>query len=211
LKALFVEQPVLAAGLIFAAIMCGIFMERWRANMARKEWRARNGKWNNWRKPRRSNVADILPKHDQTPAFDAAQQLRCVMAASFNARSLLNKSEQRLFASVEDVLSEHDVSWRLMAQVSLGEILASPDKDAYFAINSKRVDLLLIDANSLPVHVIEYQGKGHHQGTAAARDAVKKEALRRAGIGYYEITAGDRPSDLRALIAKLVREHRERT
>jgi hypothetical protein len=96
-----------------------------------------------------------------------------------------------------------------MAQVSLGEILASPDKDAYFAINSKRVDLLLIDANSLPVHVIEYQGKGHHQGTAAARDAVKKEALRRAGIGYAEIAAGDRPSDVRALIAKIVRQDNE--
>jgi hypothetical protein len=210
LKALFIEQPVWAAVLIFAAIMCGIFMERSRANMARREWRSRNGTWNNWRKPNRSNVTDILAKNDKTPASIAVEQLRSVMAARFNAKSLLNKSEQRLFASVEDILSEHDVGWRLMAQVSLGEILVSPDKEAYLAINSKRVDLLLIDANSLPVHVIEYQGKGHHQGTAAARDAVKKEALRRAGIGYYEIAAGDRPSDLRALIVKLMREHRER-
>jgi Protein of unknown function (DUF2726) len=204
------EQPVLAAALIFAAIMCGVFMERRRADVARKEWRARNGKkWSKWRTPSRSNIVDITPKHDPIPAFDAAQQLRCVMAANFESRSLLNKSEQRLFALVEEALSEHDVSWRLMAQVSLGEILASPDKDAYFAINSKRVDLLLIDANSLPVHVIEYQGKGHHQGTAAARDAVKKEALRRAGIGYAEIAAGDRPSDVRALIAKIVRQDNE--
>lgn len=32
---------------------------------------------------------------------------------------------------------------------------------------------------------------GHHQSTAAARDAVKKEALRRAGIGYRPLF--DRP------------------
>ena len=41
-------------------------------------------------------------------------------------------------------------------------------------------------------HVIEYQGSGHHLsgGAAAARDAVKKEALRKAGIGYHEVVAG---------------------
>jgi hypothetical protein len=45
----------------------------------------------------------------------------------------------------------------------------------------------------------------HHQGTAAARDAVKKEALRRAGSGYYEVVAGQTtPSELRRLVEKLV-------
>jgi Protein of unknown function (DUF2726) len=52
---------------------------------------------------------------------------------------------------------------------------------------------------------IEYQGSGHHQGTAAARDAVKKEALRKAGIGYHEVVAGHTtPSDLKRLVEKLV-------
>ena len=52
---------------------------------------------------------------------------------------------------------------------------------------------------------IEYQGTGHHQGTAAARDAVKKEALRKAGIGYHEVVAGHTtPGELRALVEKLV-------
>ena len=41
--------------------------------------------------------------------------------------------------------------------------------------------------------------------SAAARDAVKKEALRKAGIGYHEIVAGHTtPSELRALVEKLV-------
>ncbi len=50
---------------------------------------------------------------------------------------------------------------------------------------------------------MEFQGEGHHQVTAAARDAVKKEALRRAGIGYVELTSGDTPSELRAIVRKL--------
>ncbi|WP_431029115.1 DUF2726 domain-containing protein [Rhizobium herbae] len=51
----------------------------------------------------------------------------------------------------------------------------------------------------------EYQGGAHYRNAAAARDAVKKEALRRAGIGYNEVVAGQTtPSELRRLVEKLV-------
>ena len=54
-------------------------------------------------------------------------------------------------------------------------------------------------------HASEYQGTGHHQGTAAARDAAKKEALRKAGIGYHEVVAGHTtPGELRVLVERLV-------
>jgi hypothetical protein len=89
--------------------------------------------------------------------------------------------------------------WQVMAQVSVGEILRCQDPQAYSCINSKRIDLLLVDAECNPRHAIEYQG------TAAARDAVKKEALRRAGIGYHEVVAGHTtPTELRRLVEKLV-------
>ena len=94
-----------------------------------------------------------------------------------------------------------------MAQVSLGEILRCEDKVAYGCINSKRVDLLIVDAESRPLHAIEYQGGGHFKGAhaTAARDAVKKEALRRAEIGYDEILAGSHtPAELRRIVEKLV-------
>jgi hypothetical protein len=95
--------------------------------------------------------------------------------------------------------------WRVMAQVSLGEILRSKDAEAYGCINSKRVDMLIVDENRRPRHAIEYQGKGHYQGTAAARDAVKKEALRKAGIGYHEVVAGKTtPGDLRLFVENLI-------
>ncbi|MBB5684394.1 DUF2726 domain-containing protein [Sphingobium boeckii] len=116
----------------------------------------------------------------------------------------MNKSETRVFAALERAVSEESPRWRVMAQVSLGEILASPNEEAYRAINSKRVDFLLIDEAGMPLHAIEYQGAGHHQGSAAARDAVKREALRRAEIGYIEVMPGDTPSELKGLITKLV-------
>lgn len=72
------------------------------------------------------------------------------------------------------------------------------------AVNPKRVDLLIVDAESQPLHA---QGGGHFKGAhaTAARDAVKKEALRRAEIGYDEILAGSHtPAELRRIVEKVV-------
>lgn len=142
---------------------------------------------------------------EAVPARDAADQLRIVMGAAFAIQPLLNKGETRLFKELDRIVLACNPDWQVMAQVSLGEVLRSVDPAAYSCINSKRVDLLLVDENCMPRHAIEYQGHGHHQGTAAARDAVKKEALRRAGIGYHEVVAGHTtPADLRSLVERLV-------
>ena len=138
----------------------------------------------------------------------AADQLKIVSTATFSARALLNRAEANVFAALDKAVIARNPAWQVMAQVSLGEFLASPDKDAFFAINSKRVDFALMDERCCVRHALEYQGGGHHLGpSAAARDAVKKEALRKAGIGYHEVVAGHTtPGDLRALVEKLVPE-----
>jgi hypothetical protein len=127
------------------------------------------------------------------------------MAANFSTQSLLNKGEARVFRELNRFVTDRNPAWHVMAQVSLGEVLQSKDAKAYGCINSKRVDLLLMDSDYRPRHAIEYQGGAHHQGTAAARDAVKREALRRAGVGYHEVVAGyTTPAELRQLVEKLV-------
>ncbi len=135
----------------------------------------------------------------------ATDQLDKVMAASFKSRPLLNKPEATVFRALDKAVTERNPAWQVMAQVSLGEFLSSPSKPAFLSVNSKRVDFALMDENCCVVHALEYQGTGHHQGNAAARDAVKREALRRADIGYHEIVAGHTtPKELRALVEKLV-------
>jgi hypothetical protein len=57
--------------------------------------------------------------------------------------------------------------------------------------------MLVVDWTGLPTVAIEYQGNGHYQGTAAARDAVKKEALRKAGVQYIEISDGETAEQIR--------------
>lgn len=169
----------------------------------RRRWR-RSLRWDN---SRGGKVYPFRLKHDALPERvpDAADQLRTVMNAEFRPKPVLNKSETKLFMALEKMVAEMTPGWRLMAQVSLGEVLQSKDHAAYRCINSKRVDMLLVDAECRPLHAIEYQGGAHHRGTAAARDAVKKEALRRAGIGYVEVVAGDHtPAELRRIVEKLV-------
>ena len=185
----------------------GMFIERFVETQDKEKrkayWRGRNaakGKWRNKGKP-----VKIAPAPGS--ADFAADQLKLITKAKFTSRALLNKPESKVFDALDKAVIERNSGWQVMAQVSLGEFLASPSKDAYFAVNSKRVDFALMDENCQVVHALEYQGSGHHQGSAAARDAVKKEALRKAGIGYHEIVAGHTtPSELRALVEKLVPE-----
>lgn len=171
-------------------------------------WQLNRGDRKGRRYKGHDKVSPFQPKATLIPPKtpDAPDQLRIVMKADFKAQPLLNKSEARLFKSLDKMVLELRPDWQVMAQVSLGEILRCEDRDAYACINAKRVDLLIVDGDSKPIHAIEYQGGGHFKGAhaTAARDAVKKEALRRSGIGYLEVNAGDTPAELRRVVERLV-------
>lgn len=196
--------------LLFAVLLIGISIgvsiDRFFSATRRPEWRRKSRqRWERAGKEQNISNGPTTPKLQQQT--DAADQLRIVMGATFTAKAILNKGEARVFRQLDRLVFGCKPGWQVMAQVSLGEILRSKDVDAYGCINSKRVDLLLVDENCQPRHAIEYQGAGHYQMAAAARDAIKKEALRRAGIGYHEVVAGHTtPSDLRRLVEKLLLE-----
>jgi hypothetical protein len=197
-----IDRPVLLIGSLFVGAMIGIGIEKYDRFQRRQKWQKRQG-------GRRGKVVPFVNLKDPVPAKipDAADQLRTVMKADFKAQPLLNKSETRLFKAIDKQVLGMRPDWQVMAQVSLGEILCCADKDAYLCINSKRVDLLIVDEECRPLHAIEYQGGGHFKGAhaTAARDAVKKEALRRAGIGYVEVIAGETPAELRRIVERLVK------
>lgn len=200
------DRPIALFVILAIGGLIGMAVERALTNFDREKrrtyWRKRNGA------KREPNLRTIeAEKRKQAQGADlATEQLKTVSKATFSSRSLLNKSEAKVFDTLDKAVIARNPGWQVMAQVSLGEFLASPDKDAYYAVNSKRVDFALMDEKCRVRHAIEYQGSGHHTGaSAAARDAVKKEALRKAGIGYHEVVAGHTtPSELKALVEKLV-------
>jgi hypothetical protein len=193
---------------LLGGFLIGVAVERFKSQMRRQTWKAKN----RWRWERKLTSGDdsrapLGPGLNMvtTKQIDAADQLRIVLGANFTSQPLLNKKEARVFKELDGIVVGCNSGWQVMAQVSLGEILSCKDEAAYRCINSKRVDLLLVDENCEPRHVLEYQGGAHYRGDAAARDAIKKEALRRAGIGYHEVVAGrTTPSELRQLVEKLV-------
>ena len=207
-----IDKPWLLVALLAVGAICGMFVERVAGRMEREKrkayWAGRKAGGGQAVAPFRREKATIpLKGTPERAALDAAEQLRCVMEAEFAERPLLNRPEAVVFKALDAAVIARNPGWQVMAQVSLGEFLASNDQDAYFAVNSKRVDFALMDEKCRVRHAIEYQGTGHHQpgGAAAARDAVKKEALRKAGIGYHEVVAGHTtPAELKRLVEKLV-------
>lgn len=142
-------------------------------------------------------------KRKAAPQKKAAGQLDIVAKSDFHKRKLMNKQEYALFKQLEKTLKAGRPDLMVFPQVSFGEIIGSDNKVAYLCINSKRADFVIISCYGDPVAVIEYQGAAHYQGNAIERDAVKKEACRKAGIAYLEITPGYHPDDLTTLIARL--------
>jgi len=80
------------------------------------------------------------PHHDALPSRmpDAADQLRTVMGAQFKTKRLLNKGESRVLAALEPLVAELAPGWRVMAQVSLGEVLDADSTEAFNTINAKK-------------------------------------------------------------------------
>ena len=204
-----IDRPHLLIAVLVVGAIIGMGIEQLLSQMRRQAWREKN-RWRWERKRSEGKTANgpwpMRPGPTALKQPDAADQLRIVMGATFTTQPLLNKSEVRVFKELDRIVISCNPGWQVMAQVSLGEILRCKDSDAYSCINSKRVDLLIVDDDCKPLHAIEYQGGGHYKGAhhTAARDAVKKEALRRAGIGYVEVVAGDTPAELRRLVERLV-------
>src|SRR5262249_47904535 len=91
-----------------------------------------------------------------------AKQLHAIMAASFEKRRLLNWSECQALRITEADIATAGRDYRVVAQTSLGEFLASPDVDGFHSINSKRLTSSSWIRVTGPVAAVEYQIDGHY-------------------------------------------------
>jgi hypothetical protein len=198
-------QTLTVLGLCALVLLYPILRLLWRVGRRRRrrsEYYRSRERQRNWSVDRTNSWRTDRPENRP---IDSAEQFRLVMAARFAAKRVMSKGEYAVFKAVEAEAATLRDGYRVFAQTSLGEVLWSENGRAYSAINSKRVDVLVIGATGLPVLAIEHQGPGHYQGDAAARDAVKKEALRRAGVAYLEVSDGELPEAVRAKVREILR------
>lgn len=155
----------------------------------------------------RSDKRNTSPFNDMS---DPAKQIEAVSKVNFEKCNLLNKSEARLLPALEGLVREVGKGQRVMAQTSLGEIIRPVSKDkgdwarANASINSKRLDFAIFNRYGILVAAIEYQGSGHHHQKTFMRDAVKREALRRAGVPMIEVQQNGSEETLRSQLLPLL-------
>ncbi|MFG1404095.1 DUF2726 domain-containing protein [Xanthobacter sediminis] len=132
---------------------------------------------------------NISHKNDYRPtAIDG--QLSALRRSNITKKTPINKSAYRVLVQIERAIKKEAPRCRVLAEVGMSAFICTShqDKEAFRSFFAKRVDFLVIDAIGNPAFVVEFQGSGHHlHGTAAGRDAVKKEALRLAEIELLEI------------------------
>ena len=168
-------------------------------------------------KPRREDSSRAAGREQASPQPETSKRLgdptapmEFISKVGFEPRPLLNRSEYRILRILEEVAKDIPGGHRVMAQTSLGEVLApqmaSGSKEArdlaFHSINSKRLDFLVIDGYGMPVLAVEYQGHGHYNDRTFMHDAVKREAVRKAGIRFLEIRAEYDAKDLENEIRK---------
>ena len=120
----------------------------------------------------------------------AREHLQAVRGAPFQAKPLANRLEKAAYQTAVNIVQKRRRNEQVLLQVSLGE---SKDRRAYWAVNSKRVDLLVIDHELRPLVVIEIDGSGHGLSRDIARinDKIKDIVLAAAGIPLIRIPAPD--------------------
>ncbi|QEW19779.1 hypothetical protein LA6_001969 [Marinibacterium anthonyi] len=159
--------------------------------------------------PAPSGSPGPVPSFSGVPAN--YQQIQAVAGAAFRKQRLLNHGEYKLLLQIEDILPNIAPRHRLMAQTSLSEVIrpvgdgvSKEWKQAFHAINAKRLDFAIFDSAGYLACAVEYQGAGHYtdQTRTFVRDAVKREALRRAGVPLIEIEPTFTKPDIEAALRR---------
>ena len=178
--------------LIPLAVALGILRE-----VAFRKWPRRKGRSRRGYSSTTGQFRADAVRSDASRLGDPKAQMEFISRVDFEPCRLLNKSEYGVLRVLDKITQEIGRGHRVMAQTSLGEIIApqvaSGSEEArglaFRSINSKRLDFLVIDRSGMPALAVEYQGHGHYQNRAFMRDAVKREAVRKAGIEFLEVPA----------------------
>lgn len=185
---------VSAALIVFVAVFCGLLVLN-RVIPRNRMWKFARPKRHR-ADPASFVTARVRPNPRPTPNIaDPKEQLAAISRVGFETRRLLNREEVPVLRLLERTVREANAGYRVMAQTSLGEIIRPKPNSgteeelqlAFRSINSKRIDFGIFDRFGQLVVAVEYQGSGHYHETSFMRDAVKQEALRKAGVQVMAI------------------------
>ena len=148
-------------------------------------------------------------KRKKVSVRTSEENYRAITVAKLPSKQILNREEKIVFKALTEFLSrwnsneenpEEARGLLALAQVSLGEFIGpkgpqkgwtSDERTAWFALQARRVDFLIVDREFMPVLVVEHQGSGHFQGNWKQRDQDKATAYTYAKIPVVQTYATD--------------------
>lgn len=157
-------------------------------------------------RPRRFRVIENLyPKRagaGKITAFERAHR------GNFAAKSIFNRSEQRVFHFLAEEVKAYSRPLFVMGQTPLREIVRTDDQyvrgGGHYALSDRRVDFTITDDQGRVLVAVEYNGAGHYQNNALERDAIKRVVLEKAGIPLLVVKQGENPTDVRKRLAEML-------
>lgn len=100
--------------------------------------------------------------YKNTDTANTENQLRFVSTASFEKRKIMSKEAFNVFKTIENYFQSKNDGYRVIPEVCLGAVLSSENKQAHSSINSKRIDIGVIDRYGKLFLAVEYHGSGHY-------------------------------------------------
>lgn len=141
----------------------------------------------------RAGLARHGPGTGRSPLANPARQVEVVSALRFEAIPLMGEGERRLFRLIEAAAGELAPGCRLLARVSLDEVVrprSATGRDwdqAMASIRSKRLDFALFDGEGRIVAAFGCAERVRMIGEG--REKVRRAALAGAGIPYLPLAA----------------------
>lgn len=140
------------------------------------------------------------PPPQRSGLADPQRQLEAVRALRFEVMPILSPEERSMFRQIEAALQVLQPGARLLARVSLDEVVRPRVTDgrdwdrAATCIRSKRLDFAIFDAEGRIVAAIGCSARARQMGEG--RDRVRRMALERAGVPYLSLDPGLRVEEI---------------
>lgn len=123
---------------------------------------------------------------------DYRQQLLIVEKTSYECKPITNFEARSTLKVVETFFAEYGGGYRVLPELAMGAVLGTKMDAGFHCINSKRLDVGVVDAQGFLVVAVEYHGTGHYtDADTPIRDLVKKRALQKVGIDLIEVYPGE--------------------
>ncbi|MDX8376608.1 MAG: DUF2726 domain-containing protein [Mariprofundales bacterium] len=145
---------------------------------------------------KKSTHVNAKPKYRHWTKWSIDEQLRYIERCDYKIRRVCDSNlEMLVLEELRKILKSYNsqqyqqknfsISSKLevLAQIRIGNIFSTNDKQGYEIIQAKRVDFCIVNKAMIPIVIIEVNGDGHYTDN----DSLKKQLCNATGMQYIAL------------------------